>query len=89
MESANYASYKNWTGVRVWHFEMSRLRFTSCRLEHYKKREKRYFDVHLDAGMEQPLDEHADETLLSQASQISVPEKEVSICLVRREGNPK
>ena len=37
----------------------------------------------------QPLDEHADETLLSQASQISVPEKEVSICLVRREGNPK
>ena len=37
----------------------------------------------------QPLDEHADETLLSQASQISVPAKEVSICLVRREGNPK
>ena len=27
----------------------------------------------------QPLDEHADETLLSQASQISVPEEEVSI----------
>ena len=37
----------------------------------------------------QPLDEHADETLLSQASQINVPEEEVSFCLVRREGNPK
>ena len=37
----------------------------------------------------QPLDEHADQTLLSQASQINVPEEEVSFCLVRREGNPK
>ena len=31
------------------------------------------------SGDVQPLDEHADETLLSQASQISVPEEEVSI----------
>ncbi|PFX16932.1 hypothetical protein AWC38_SpisGene18779 [Stylophora pistillata] len=73
MESANYASYKNWTAI-----------CTSFRLKHYKKREKSEtevidFDVHLDEGMEQPLSEDADEILLSQASQISGPKEEVSI----------
>ncbi|CAH3189793.1 unnamed protein product, partial [Porites lobata] len=60
---------------------------TSCRLEHYKKREKSDFDVHLDEGMEQEagVQSSSGQSFVTtpggneEVSQISVPEEEVSI----------
>ncbi|XP_022777782.1 uncharacterized protein LOC111319236 [Stylophora pistillata] len=68
-------------------------RLEHCKKRERSETEVIDFDVHLDKSMEQdsvecevtvieedqPLHEDADETLLSQASQISGPEKEVSI----------